>query len=94
MNKKVICKFVCGSTGEDPQGELKLYTARLYPVCGGSPENDAFFASTPTGELVLANVGEQHFEPGKHYYVGIITAEYEPERLEQASPLDVGTIFG
>lgn len=44
----------------------------LWPVTGGSPENEAFYAATPGGgiELVAMNpAAAAYFEPGKAYYV-------------------------
>lgn len=52
---------------------------RLLPVFGTkrgggseSPENDAFYAATPSGEIKLTVVSAQaaeHFKPGECYYV-------------------------
>jgi hypothetical protein len=38
---------------------------------GGSPENAAFFAFTPSGTLKLSCVNPTDFEAGKFYYVDI-----------------------
>lgn len=37
----------------------KGYTLTLRPVYNGSPENAAFFASTPSGELTLTTVNPE-----------------------------------
>lgn len=53
-------------------------TVRLWPVCDGSPENKAFFAATPGGEIALgcANLkAVEQFEEGKEYYVDFTPAE-------------------
>lgn len=42
----------------NPEGlkETKGFTLTFRPVCDGSEENKAFFASTPSGELTLQTV--------------------------------------
>lgn len=58
-------------------GEQEVYTVTLYPVTGGSPENEKFYASTPGGEIKLGviNAGAvAQFEPGKTYYVDFTPA--------------------
>lgn len=43
--------------GPDPT--QKVYKLKLVPVYGGSEENKAFFASTPSGVLELGTVNPQ-----------------------------------
>ena len=47
---------------------------KLQAVTGGSPENDKFFGTTPSGSLEIAVKNpdvEKMFEPGKNYYIDI-----------------------
>lgn len=49
-----------------------LYDLEATPVTGGSPENESFFASTPSGSINLGTVNEkavEGFEPGRYMYV-------------------------
>jgi hypothetical protein len=87
----VRAKFRCievgkkySHTGED--GKDVFHTnVRLLPVfCnkrgGYDPpeENKAFYAATPSGEIVLSVVSEaagSQFDPGKSYYVDFTPAE-------------------
>jgi hypothetical protein len=53
-------------------------TIVLWPVCVGSPENDAFFASTPSGLITLDvknEVAAEQFKEWKEYYVDFTRAE-------------------
>ena len=36
--------------------QCEVQTIVLNPVTGGSPENDAFFANTPSGEIKLGTI--------------------------------------
>lgn len=78
------CKFQCTSA-KKYKGWLGTKTPYLYEyefmaVTGGSPENDSFFASTPTGQLKFSAVADDgagfspRFEPGKEYYLYISDA--------------------
>ena len=71
---KVRCKMRCTSTGHEENG---VHSARMYPVTGGSEENESFFKWTPGGNLELSVLKEQHFEPGKEYYIDITEATTE-----------------
>jgi hypothetical protein len=77
MNQ-VRAKFVCNSVSKskhwDASGRF-LYTASLSPVVSGSEENKQFFSSTPVGKIELGSFSEDHFEPGKEYYVDFSKAE-------------------
>jgi hypothetical protein len=51
---------------------------KLIPVIGGSPENDSFFQSTPTGEINLGVLNEEawpYFELNGEYYVDFSSAK-------------------
>jgi len=65
---KVRCKMKCSDVGKNEDG---THSVRMYPVTGGSEENESFFKWTPGGELKLCVLKEQNFEPGKEYYVDI-----------------------
>lgn len=55
-------------------GSGRMAEARFQVVTGGSPENDAFFVSTPGGSLEFkaANAGVlDGLEPGVEYYVTV-----------------------
>lgn len=59
-------------------GEHKrIFTVRLSPVTGGSDENKAFYAATPSGSIELgtvnADVGDQ-FAIGQAFYVDFTPA--------------------
>jgi len=78
---KVTCVSVTkrASNVWDPDGKVSkpgfVYEAEFYPVTGDSSENKSFFASTPTGNLKLGTIREDHFVPGKSYYVDFTPAE-------------------
>lgn len=71
---KVVCDAVTKRAGWKGSEQLFLFEAQFTPVYGGSPENEEFFASTPTGKLVLGTIREDHFVPGKTYYVDFTEA--------------------
>jgi hypothetical protein len=51
---------------------------KLSPVTGGSAENDAFYAATPGGQIVLGTCNSAAvaaLELGKAYYVDFLPAE-------------------
>ena len=55
-----------------------VFRIKLYPVVGGSEENDAFYQATTGGQIVLATVNGQAaaaFEVGKSYYVDFTPAD-------------------
>jgi len=52
-----------------------VYDATLFPVSDNSPENKQFFASTPSGQIQIGTIREDHFVPGKTYYIDFIEAE-------------------
>lgn len=68
---------------KDDKGVLQWSTAKvetvtLTPVVGGSPENDKFYASTPSGEIKIGIIsGEvaEFFELGKDFYVDFTPVE-------------------
>lgn len=51
-----------------------LWSATFTPVAGGSPENDAFYAASPAGQIALSTVAADHFEVGVEYYVDFTPA--------------------
>lgn len=80
MPKTIRCKFRCQSVTQTADG----YSAHLFAVHSGSPENEEFFKWTPSGVLDLSLTKEQHFEPGKDYYLDITLAA-EPEPVPQTA---------
>lgn len=83
--KQVRAKFKCNSVKKyqstvwDTEGKSYapgwLYSYEFMAVTGeGSPENKAFFASTPAGSLTLNAVRDDLFEPGKEYYLDFTLA--------------------
>lgn len=54
-----------------------LYEYEFQAVTGTSEENKSFFASTPSGNLKMAAVREDLFEPGQDYYLDFAQAEKE-----------------
>ncbi len=71
----VRAKFVCESVTQysNPGKSIKLRA-----VSDGSPENKAFFQSTPSAELTMAVVNPEaadQFVPGKSYYVDFTPAD-------------------
>lgn len=51
---------------------------KLEPVTSGSPENDEFYKTTPSGVLHIQTKNEEAasmFEVGKQYYIDITPAE-------------------
>jgi hypothetical protein len=75
--KTVRAKFKCSSiTKQLGWGENKfLFAAKFNVVMGTSEENKLFFASTPSGEISVSTVLEDHFEVGKEYFVDFTVAE-------------------
>lgn len=70
-------KFRCFSVAESIGwvGQEFVYDATFRPVVGGTPENDQFYAATPSGEIKLSTVRGDHFEVGKMYYVDFTEAD-------------------
>lgn len=72
---KVICTGVRKYRGWGSQPAPIFYEAEFTPVTGdGSEENKSFFASTPGGNIKLSTIREDHFEPGKSYYLDFTEA--------------------
>jgi len=85
MNTKVRAKFKVNSITRTQSSAWvdgksvpqEVQTIRLFPVCGGCPENEKFFASTPTGQIELATINPEAgnaFELNKEYYVDFTPA--------------------
>lgn len=64
-------KFRCNSvTKYEGWGDHKfLYSAKFHVAPANNDENKLFFASTPSGTIEISTVREDHFEPGKEYYI-------------------------
>lgn len=77
-------KFICNSLTKrasntwNPDGTVGpdgfVFDATFYPVTGGSKENKQFFASTPSGQIQIGTIREDHFVPGKTYYIDFTEA--------------------
>ena len=71
----IRCKYVCQKVAKsrhwDRSGKRFLYEAEFSAVTDGSEENKKFFEYTPTGSLTVGTYKEDHFEPGKSYYIDI-----------------------
>lgn len=72
---KVRCKFRCvsrreyvgwGGTRDNPP---MFYEYVFTVVTGGSPENEQFFASTPSGSVNISAVRSDIFVVGQEYYL-------------------------
>ena len=75
MGKTVRCKMRCEHVHQDEYA----HSVRMVPVTGGSEENEQFFKATPGGQLELSVMNQQHFEPGKEYYIDISEAVKEEQ---------------
>jgi hypothetical protein len=51
-----------------------MFDAEFAAVSDGSEENKKFFEYTPNGTLRIGTYKEDHFEPGKAYYIDISEA--------------------
>lgn len=77
VRAKFYVTSITRSTGHRPTADGKwepceLRTVKLSPVSGGSEENKAFWAASPSGsiELGCANLeAAAHFELGQEVYV-------------------------
>jgi hypothetical protein len=76
------CKFVCTAVtkrqynvwptdGSGPSVPGFVHEAEFLPVMDSTPENKAFFASTPTGSCKIGTIRDDIFIPGKSYYFDI-----------------------
>lgn len=76
----VRAKFTCGSkrtyeNWKHEEGHPFIFEYEFSAVTGKSPENEQFFASTPSGSVKLTAVHDDLFEPGKSYYLDFTEAE-------------------
>ena len=65
----VRAKFLVQSKTENADHGFEI---EMWPVVGGSPENEAFYKYTPGGKIGLVTVNPDaaaQFTPGKKYYV-------------------------
>ena len=77
-SKRVRCKFQCVAVtsrkGWSGTETPFLSDAKFQVVCDGSEESRAFFSSTPSGEISVASLRPDLFEPGQNYYVDFTPA--------------------
>jgi len=77
MAATVRCKFMCNSVTKSVHWNDKsrnLYSAKFTVVYGDSEENKKFFEASPSGSFEIGTYKEDHFEPGKQYYLDITPA--------------------
>ena len=69
--KQTRAKFLCTEISKQiGWGENKfVYAAKFRAVTSNSEENTTFFAATPSGNIEVHTIREDHFEVGKEYYV-------------------------
>jgi len=70
----IRCKFRVSSVEHHEGGNRSI---KLMTVYGDSPENKAFFASTPSGAITVSLVKPEvaaQFEPGAEFFVDFIEA--------------------
>jgi hypothetical protein len=75
---KTRCKFKCDEVTTQKHWDQEkgfLYSVKMSPVVGGSEENKAFWAASPSGLFQLSCVTPNLFEPGKEYYLDITPAD-------------------
>lgn len=72
---KVRAKFEVAEKTESNNGG---FSVKLYPVIGGSSENESFYKLTPAGSIELSTINKEAaaaLEVGKQYYVDFTLAE-------------------
>ena len=76
--KTTRCKFQCSEVTKqtiwNKPGEF-VYAAKFNAVSSGSPENDSFFAATPSGQISISTYKSDDFTPGKAYFIDISEVE-------------------
>jgi len=82
--KNVRAKFRCESVAVVDWGHSKSTNAVFGPVYGGSPENEAFFKSTPSGKIELSTIHEGLFVAGLEYYIDFTPIPLHVEPSEPA----------
>lgn len=75
----VRCKYSCHEITKTKNWDSKspnkwLYRARFGVVSATSEENKKFFEATPSGTIEVGTYKEDHFEPGKEYFVDFTEA--------------------
>lgn len=82
------CKFYCSSKTERlatvyekdettgrPEGKtVSVWDFQFHVVGEGTPEDNLFFASTPTGEMKVTTVRNDTFKIGQKYYLDFTEA--------------------
>lgn len=71
---QVRAKFQCVEKSKNIWDEK----VKFLPVMSGSPENESFFKSTPSGTLEMGIKNPEamaQFEVGKNYYIDITLAD-------------------
>jgi len=74
----VRCKYKCTEVRKSVawnDSRKFLYVAEFRIVTDGSEENKKFFEATPSGQLTIGTYKEDHFIPGKEYYLDITECE-------------------
>lgn len=69
--ERSIANVIVGTdaNGVKQWGNTEVHTVVMFPVVGNSPENDMFYASTPSGEIKLTTIHANLFELNGEYYV-------------------------
>lgn len=75
--RRVRCKFKCTEVTKRTHWNPKdpgrfLYTAEFSVVIADGDENKKFFEATPSGTLKVGTFKEDHFQPGKEYFIDIV----------------------
>jgi hypothetical protein len=72
--------FMCSDVGTTRFSRGEQHKVSMYPVTGGTEENDSFWEATPSGKIELDLVDKsalEFFKPGKTFYVDFTEAEEE-----------------
>lgn len=67
----VRCKLKCIKAEPAHAGATDQFFSEFDGVSDGSPENEAFFNSTPSASVRLGITNKQHFVQGQEYYFDI-----------------------
>jgi len=71
MEEKILCKFKCEEVAKRiGYGDTPIvYAAKFHAVMNDNEENLKFFAATPSGNIEVSTIRQDHFQVGKEYYV-------------------------